>query len=169
MFFLNLTAGEFFTLLGAVGGLITALYLLDQSKRKKVVSTLALLVSRIELRGTAKPSPYARAVVFAASVIGLAFALVGAGAIAMGKQTLARQRSRSAAGHVRLVGVAWRPGHAARYRKKSGVRLPGASIRQPIASWWFGWMAWPLPSPPLLPIASSCCPPLTVPYLPTPP
>ncbi len=40
MFFLNLTAGEFFTLLGAVGGLITALYLLDKSKRKKVVSTL---------------------------------------------------------------------------------------------------------------------------------
>jgi hypothetical protein len=40
MFFLNLTAGEFFTLLGAVGGLVTALYLLDKSKRKKVVSTL---------------------------------------------------------------------------------------------------------------------------------
>jgi hypothetical protein len=40
MSFLNLTAGEFFTLLGAVGGLITALYLLDKSKRKKVVSTL---------------------------------------------------------------------------------------------------------------------------------
>jgi Aerotolerance regulator N-terminal/von Willebrand factor type A domain len=40
MFFLNLTAGEFLTLLGGVGGLITALYLLDKSKRKKVVSTL---------------------------------------------------------------------------------------------------------------------------------
>jgi hypothetical protein len=40
MFFLNLTAGEFFTLLGVVGGLVTALYLLDKSKRKKVVSTL---------------------------------------------------------------------------------------------------------------------------------
>jgi hypothetical protein len=40
MFFLNLTAGEFFTLLGAVGGLVAALYLLDKSKRKKVVSTL---------------------------------------------------------------------------------------------------------------------------------
>ncbi|MBV9265716.1 MAG: VWA domain-containing protein [Acidobacteriaceae bacterium] len=40
MFFLNLTAGEFFTLLGALGGLITALYLLDRTKRKKVVSTL---------------------------------------------------------------------------------------------------------------------------------
>jgi hypothetical protein len=40
MFFLNLTAGEFFTLLGAVGSLIAALYLLDKSKRKKVVSTL---------------------------------------------------------------------------------------------------------------------------------
>jgi hypothetical protein len=40
MFFLNLTIGEFFTLLGAVGGLVTALYLLDKSKRKKVVSTL---------------------------------------------------------------------------------------------------------------------------------
>jgi hypothetical protein len=40
MFFLNLTAGEFFALLGVVGGLVTALYLLDRSKRKKVVSTL---------------------------------------------------------------------------------------------------------------------------------
>jgi len=40
MFFLNLSMGEFFTLLGVVGGLVTALYLLDKSKRKKVVSTL---------------------------------------------------------------------------------------------------------------------------------
>lgn len=40
MFFLNLTAGEFLTLLGALGGLITTLYLLDRSRRKKVVSTL---------------------------------------------------------------------------------------------------------------------------------
>jgi hypothetical protein len=40
MFFLNLTAGEFFALLGVVGGLVAALYLLDKSKRKKVVSTL---------------------------------------------------------------------------------------------------------------------------------
>ncbi|MBV9156125.1 MAG: VWA domain-containing protein [Acidobacteriaceae bacterium] len=40
MFFLNLTAAEFFTLLTALGGLITALYLLDRTKRKKVVSTL---------------------------------------------------------------------------------------------------------------------------------
>ena len=40
MFFLNLTAGEFFTLLGALGGLITLLYLLDRSKRRKAVSTL---------------------------------------------------------------------------------------------------------------------------------
>ncbi len=40
MFFLNLTAAEFFTLLGALGGLITALYLLDRAKRRKIVSTL---------------------------------------------------------------------------------------------------------------------------------
>ncbi len=40
MFFLNLGAGEFFALLGTVGGLITALYLLDRSKRKRVVSSL---------------------------------------------------------------------------------------------------------------------------------
>ncbi len=40
MFFLNLTAGEFLTLLGALGGLITALYLLDRTRRKKIVSTL---------------------------------------------------------------------------------------------------------------------------------
>jgi hypothetical protein len=40
MFFLNLTAAEFLTLLGALGGFITALYLLDRSKRKKIVSTL---------------------------------------------------------------------------------------------------------------------------------
>jgi hypothetical protein len=44
MFFLNLTAGEFFTLLGVAGGLITALYLLDKSKRRKVVSTLRFWV-----------------------------------------------------------------------------------------------------------------------------
>jgi von Willebrand factor type A domain/Aerotolerance regulator N-terminal len=40
MFFLNLTAVEFFTLLGALGGLIAALYLLDRSKRRRIVSTL---------------------------------------------------------------------------------------------------------------------------------
>ncbi len=40
MFFLNLTAGEFLALFGTLAGLITALYLLDRSKRKKVVSTL---------------------------------------------------------------------------------------------------------------------------------
>jgi von Willebrand factor type A domain/Aerotolerance regulator N-terminal len=40
MFFLNLTAGEFLTLLSALSGIITALYLLDRAKRKKVVSTL---------------------------------------------------------------------------------------------------------------------------------
>jgi Ca-activated chloride channel family protein len=40
MFFLNLTAGEFFALLGALGGLISLLYLLDRSKRRKLVSTL---------------------------------------------------------------------------------------------------------------------------------
>ena len=40
MFFLNLSMGEFLTLLSAVGGLVTALYLLDKSKKKKMVSTL---------------------------------------------------------------------------------------------------------------------------------
>ncbi|HEY7305759.1 MAG TPA: VWA domain-containing protein [Bryobacteraceae bacterium] len=40
MFFLNLTAGEFFVLLGTLAGLITALYLLDRMKRRKIVSTL---------------------------------------------------------------------------------------------------------------------------------
>ncbi len=40
MFFLNLTAAEFLTLLGALSGLITALYLLDRTRRKVVVSTL---------------------------------------------------------------------------------------------------------------------------------
>jgi Mg-chelatase subunit ChlD len=40
MFFLNLSATEFFAVLGALSGLISLLYLLDRSKRKKVVSTL---------------------------------------------------------------------------------------------------------------------------------
>lgn len=40
MFFLNLTATEFFALFGVLSGLISLLYLLDKSKRKKVVSTL---------------------------------------------------------------------------------------------------------------------------------
>jgi hypothetical protein len=44
MFFLNLTLGEFFGLLAALGGLITALYLLDRTKRKKIVSTLRFWV-----------------------------------------------------------------------------------------------------------------------------
>ncbi len=44
MFFLNLTAGEFLTLLGALGGLVAALYLLDRTKRKKIVSTLRFWV-----------------------------------------------------------------------------------------------------------------------------
>ncbi len=40
MFFLNLTAAEFFVLLGSLASLITALYLLDRAKRRKIVSTL---------------------------------------------------------------------------------------------------------------------------------
>jgi VWA domain-containing protein/aerotolerance regulator-like protein len=44
MFFLNLTAGEFFGLLAALGGAITALYLLDRTKRRKIVSTLRFWV-----------------------------------------------------------------------------------------------------------------------------
>ena len=44
MFFLNLTPAEFFALFGSLGGLITALYLLDRAKRRKVVSTLQFWV-----------------------------------------------------------------------------------------------------------------------------
>src|SRR6185312_15147738 len=40
MFFLNLTAAEFFVLLGTLAGFIVTLYLLDKMKRKKIVSTL---------------------------------------------------------------------------------------------------------------------------------
>jgi Mg-chelatase subunit ChlD len=40
MFFLNLGAGEFFVLLGAAASVITALYFLDRSRPKLVVSTL---------------------------------------------------------------------------------------------------------------------------------
>jgi hypothetical protein len=40
MFFLNLTAAEFLTLLSGLSGLIAALYLLDRTKRKRIVSTL---------------------------------------------------------------------------------------------------------------------------------
>ncbi len=40
MFFLNLTALEFFGLLGVLSATITALYFLDRTKRKRVVSTL---------------------------------------------------------------------------------------------------------------------------------
>lgn len=40
MFFLNLSVVEFGALLGALGSAITALYLLDRTRRKRVVSTL---------------------------------------------------------------------------------------------------------------------------------
>lgn len=40
MFFLNLTATEVLALFGILGGLISLLYLLDRSRRRKVVSTL---------------------------------------------------------------------------------------------------------------------------------
>lgn len=40
MFFLNLSVLEFFALLGTLGSAITALYLLDRRKRRRVVSTL---------------------------------------------------------------------------------------------------------------------------------
>jgi Aerotolerance regulator N-terminal/von Willebrand factor type A domain len=45
MFFLNLSAPEFLTLLGTLGGLVTALYLFDRTKRKRVVSTLRFWTS----------------------------------------------------------------------------------------------------------------------------
>jgi hypothetical protein len=40
MFFLNLSMTEFLTLLGGLSAVVTALYLLDRAKRKKLVSTL---------------------------------------------------------------------------------------------------------------------------------
>ncbi len=40
MFFLNLTAGEFFVFFGTLASVIATLYLLDRMKRKRVVSTL---------------------------------------------------------------------------------------------------------------------------------
>jgi hypothetical protein len=40
MFFLNLSMAEFLTLLGGLSAVVTALYLLDRAKRKKLVSTL---------------------------------------------------------------------------------------------------------------------------------
>ncbi len=40
MFFLNFTAGEFLLLFSALAGVVTALYLYDRSKTKKVVSSL---------------------------------------------------------------------------------------------------------------------------------
>ncbi len=47
MFFLNLSIGEFLALFGALAGVVTALYLLDRSKRKKVVSTLRFWPSAV--------------------------------------------------------------------------------------------------------------------------
>src|SRR5579863_6878850 len=47
MFFLNLTAAEFLALLGSLGGLVAALYLLDRARRKKVVSTLRFWMSAV--------------------------------------------------------------------------------------------------------------------------
>jgi hypothetical protein len=40
VFFLNLSLGEFLTLLASISGVVAALYLLDRAKRKKVVATL---------------------------------------------------------------------------------------------------------------------------------
>jgi len=40
MFFLNFTAGEFLVLFATFAGIVTALYLFDRSKSKKIVSTL---------------------------------------------------------------------------------------------------------------------------------
>ena len=56
MFFLNLSAGEFLALLGSLGGLIAALYLLDRARRKKLVSTLRFWTSaaRVEEKQTRK-------------------------------------------------------------------------------------------------------------------
>ena len=44
MFFLNLSLAEFITALAAVTGIVTALYLLDRAKKKRVVSTLRFWV-----------------------------------------------------------------------------------------------------------------------------
>ena len=44
MFFLNLSLGEFLTLLGALSGLITALYFFDRARRRKTVSSLRFWV-----------------------------------------------------------------------------------------------------------------------------
>jgi hypothetical protein len=50
MFLLNLSVMEFGALLGVLGSLITALYLLDQARRKRVVSTLRFWTSASMVR-----------------------------------------------------------------------------------------------------------------------
>lgn len=45
MFFLNLSLGEFLTLLASLSGIVTALYLLDRAKRKRIVSSLRFWVA----------------------------------------------------------------------------------------------------------------------------
>ena len=49
MFFLNLSFGEFAALLAGLSGIITALYLLDRTKRKRIVSTLRFWVDASRL------------------------------------------------------------------------------------------------------------------------
>lgn len=52
MFLLNLSIAEFTTLLGALGGLVAALYLLDRTRRKRVVSTLRFWAPALTARET---------------------------------------------------------------------------------------------------------------------
>src|SRR5215472_17177396 len=45
MYFLNLSLGQFLTLFGGVAAISVALYLLDRSRRRQVVSTLRFWVA----------------------------------------------------------------------------------------------------------------------------
>jgi hypothetical protein len=102
MFFLNLTAGEFFGLLAALGGAITALYLLDRTKRRKIVSTLRFWVDAHRVQDQRSRKRMREPWSLVLQLLGLLLLLAAAAQLQWGS------RERSGRAHVLLVDTsAW--------------------------------------------------------------
>ena len=76
MFFLNLTAAQFFVLFGTLAALVTTLYLLDRVKRKRVVSTLRFWVAALSAEERQSRKRMREPWSFALQIIGLLLLLL---------------------------------------------------------------------------------------------
>src|SRR5450432_3246842 len=127
MYFLNLSFLQFAAVFGSISAISVALYLLDRSRRKQVVSTLRFWVSADEPTGAAQA--HSAALVAAAATAQHGAAGSGHGAVACGHSGAGWARSRHHSGHFFLDGGAFRKSHTHGYRPRASPPISARLAR----------------------------------------